>query len=71
MFKGVLVHHVPENSPAYKAGLRNRDLITEVNCSSVIDAEHALLAAQVWKDGRILLQVWNGKGLRHLVIYKS
>jgi S1-C subfamily serine protease len=69
--EGVVVHYVAENSPAYKAGLRSGDVITEVNCTSVLTADHAFAMADASKDPRILLQVWTEKGLRHLTIYKS
>jgi len=68
--QGILVHHVAENSPAHKAGLRRGDIITEVNCSPVRNADQALSLAEASRDARILLEVWTEKGFRHLTIQK-
>ena len=68
--QGIVVDHVAETSLAHKAGLRRGHIITEINCTSVLNVEHALMVAEAWKDGRILLEVWTEKGRRHLTIYK-
>ena len=68
---GVVVYDVPENSLAGKAGLRAGDIISEINCASVINANDALIAANSWKDDRILLEVWTEKGTRHLTIHRA
>jgi serine protease Do len=69
--KGVLVQSVDEDSAAYAAGLRENDVIVEINRKPVDSAEEAVALSHRIKDDKILLRVWSHGGSRYLVVDES
>lgn len=69
--KGVLVSQVAVDSPAYEAGLRQGDVITEINRQPVIDSERAVELAEKAEDDSILLRIWRQGARRYLVVDES
>ena len=68
--KGALVTAVDENSVAFEAGLREGDVIQEINRKPVKNAEEAIAASEKLKGGTTLLRVWSN-GASHFVAVKE
>jgi serine protease Do len=70
--QGALVSEVDENSNSAEAGLKQGDIILEINKQPVADANDAVRLCKDTKDVRILLKVWrrtNGyDGTRYLSV---
>jgi serine protease Do len=67
--KGALVTGMDESSAAYEAGLREGDVILEINRKPVISAQDAVeLTNKTEKKGSVLLRVWSRGGTRYLVV---
>ncbi|HUR45876.1 MAG TPA: DegQ family serine endoprotease [Candidatus Saccharimonadales bacterium] len=66
--KGALVTEVDPNSAAYEAGLREGDVIQEINRKPVAGAEDAVKLTEKVKDKRTLLRVWSKGGSRFMVV---
>ena len=66
--KGALVTDVGEDSAAAKAGLREGDVIIEINRESVADASTAAKLADETKGDQILLRVWSQGANRYIVV---
>jgi len=67
--KGAIVTGIDESSAAYDAGLREGDVILEMNRKPVKSAEEAVeLSAKVNDDRSLLLRVWSRGGTRYLVV---
>ena len=64
--KGALVTNVEENSPAYDAGLREGDVIQEINRKPVKSASEAVELSEKIKGEKILLRVWSNGGSRFI-----
>jgi serine protease Do len=69
--RGALVTQVEENSAAYAAGLREGDVILEINRKAVRNADEAVELSSNIKDKRILLRVWSRGASRYLVVDES
>jgi serine protease Do len=65
--KGALVTSVDENSAAFEAGLREGDIIQEINRKPVTNAEEAVELSGKIKSDKILLRVWS-KGGSHFIV---
>jgi len=65
---GAVVTQVDPNSAAYEAGLREGDVILEINRKPVKNAEDAVELTQNVKDKRTLLRVWNAGASRYVVV---
>jgi serine protease Do len=59
---------VKADSAAYAAGLRQRDVILEINRKPVKSAEDAVQLAENAKDKRTLVRVWSKGGSRYIVV---
>ena len=59
------------NSSAYEAGLRESDVILEINRKPVKSAEDAVKLTENPKDKRTLLRVWSKGGSRYVVVDES
>jgi serine protease Do len=66
--QGAIVTRVAPRSPAYKAGLREGDLITQVGNKSVSTAEDALNAISKKGSNPVRLSVSNAAGSRFVLI---
>jgi serine protease Do len=73
--QGALVTSVDQDSPAYEAGLRQGDVIEEINRSSVHNSEDAVKMTENMKEKVILLKVWtklgDRGGSRYIVVDES
>jgi serine protease Do len=65
---GAIVTRVEPNTPAYDAGLREGDVIMEINRKAVRNAEEAVQLTANAKDKRTLLRVWSKGGSRFVVV---
>jgi serine protease Do len=65
---GAIVTEVKADSAAYAAGLRQRDVILEINRKPVKSAEDAVQLAENAKDKRTLVRVWSKGGSRYIVV---
>jgi serine protease Do len=68
---GAIVAEVDENSAAYRDGLREGDVILEINRKPVSNADEAVSLSENSKDKVILLRVWSRGGTRYLVVDES
>ncbi len=69
--KGAVVVEVDPNSAAYDAGLRQGDVIQEINHKAVKDADDAVQATENQGGKRVLLRVWSNGGSHFLVVDES
>jgi len=65
---GAVVTQVDPNSPAYDAGLREGDVIVEINRKPVKSAGDAVQLTENVKDKHTLLRVWSKGGTRYVVV---
>jgi serine protease Do len=65
---GALVSQVAPDSPAYEAGLRPGDLITEINRKPIKNAEQAVAATAKPAGNQTLLQIWSHGNNRYVVV---
>ncbi len=66
--QGALVVKIDEDSTSYEAGLREGDVVLEINRKPVKDAGDAVALSDEAKDGRALLKVWSRGGTRYLAV---
>jgi len=66
--QGALVSEVLPDSSAYEAGLRQGDVITEINRKPVKNAEQAVAATAKPADHVTLLRVWSHGGSRYIAV---
>src|SRR5579884_1191728 len=69
--KGAVVTDVDQNSPAYEQGLRQGDVIEEINRSPVNSADDAVKLTEHPKDKVILLKIWSHGASHYLVVDES
>jgi serine protease Do len=66
--KGALVIDTDESSAAYEAGLREGDVILEMNRKPVASAEDAVELSAKNEKGSVLLRVFSRGGTRYIVV---
>lgn len=66
--KGAIVQQVDPDSAAFEAGLREGDVIMEINRQAVNDAEDAVTLTEKTKNKTTLLRVWSKGGTRYVVV---
>jgi len=67
--KGAIVTDIDESSAAFEAGLRQGDVILEINRKPVASADDAVqLSAMNDRKDSVLLRVWSRGGTRYLVV---
>jgi serine protease Do len=69
--KGVVVTEVQPDSPAAEAGLKQGDIIQEINRHPVKTAEEAVKLTENPKDKVTLLRVWSNGGSHYVVVDES
>jgi serine protease Do len=60
--KGVIVTDVDQGSNAADAGLRQNDIIVEINHQTVAGAQDAVKLCEQAKGKRILVKIWRREG---------
>ena len=68
---GALVTQVNEDSASYAAGIREGDVITEINHVAVKNAEQAVAECAKPGSKRTLVKVWSRGGSRYVVVDQS
>jgi serine protease Do len=66
--KGAIIISVEPDSPSYAAGLREGDVILEINRKPVEDAEDAVRLTQNPTSKKTLVKVWSRGGTRFIVV---
>jgi len=69
--RGAVVTDIDENSPAYDAGLRQGDVIQEINRKPIRNADDAVAATKGLGRQKILLRVYGSGGSHFLVVDES
>ena len=66
--KGVVITEVQPDSPAAEAGLKQGDVIEEINRHPVKNAEEAVKMTEHVKDKVTLLRIWSDGGSHYVVV---
>jgi serine protease Do len=69
--KGVVITEVQADSPAAEAGLKQGDVIQEINKHPVKTAEEAVKLTESPKDKVTLLRIWSNGGSHYVVVDES
>ena len=69
--KGVVITEVQPDSPAAEAGLKQGDVIQEINRHPVKTAEEAVRMTENAKDKVTLLRIWSNGGSHYVVVDES
>ena len=69
--KGAVISQLEEGSAAYEAGLREGDVITEINHESVKDAEQATSLCSHPATKVTLVKIWRNGGSHYVVVDES
>ena len=69
--KGVVITDVQAESPAAEAGLKQGDVIQEINRHPVKTAEEAVRMTEDTKDKVTLLRIWSNGGSHYVVVDES
>jgi serine protease Do len=69
--KGAMITEVDPDSASYEAGLRQGDVIQEINHQAVTSAEDAVKASQGKTKKSTLVRVWSKGGSRYVVVDES
>ena len=66
--QGAVITEVDPGSPAYEAGLREGDVITEINHQPISSAQDAVKGTQNPTTNETLVKVWSHGGSRYLTV---
>src|SRR6201995_560857 len=66
--QGAVISKVAPDSPAYEAGLRTGDVITELNHQPVKSAQDAVSDSENQASGKTLVKVWTKGGNHYLIV---
>ena len=66
--QGALVTDIDPDSASYEAGLREGDVILEINRKRVTDAEEAVDLSEQVEEETVLLRIWSRGGYRYVVV---
>ena len=69
--KGALITSIEPDSPSAKQGLREGDIIMELDRKSVSDAEEAVKLSEEIKGPKVLVLIWRNGRTRYLSIDES
>jgi serine protease Do len=69
--QGAVITQVAPNSPAYEAGLRTGDVITELNRQPVKNAQDAIKNTEKPTSSQTLVKVWTKGGSHYLTVDES
>ncbi|MCX6923438.1 MAG: PDZ domain-containing protein [Verrucomicrobia bacterium] len=69
--KGALITEVQPDSPAAEAGLKQGDIIQEINRHPVKTADEAVRLTENPKDKITLLRIWSNGGSHYVVVDES
>ena len=69
--KGALITEVQSDSPAAEAGLKQGDIIQEINRHPVKTADEAVRLTENTKDKVTLLRIWSNGGSHYVVVDES
>ena len=69
--KGVVITEVQPDSPAAEAGLKQGDVIQEINRHPVTTADEAIRLTENTKDKVTLLRIWSNGGSHYVVVDES
>jgi len=69
--KGAVITEVQPDSPAAEAGLKQGDIIQEINRHPVKTAEEAVRLTENTKDKVTLLRIWSNGGSHYVVVDES
>ena len=66
--KGALVTNVDPDSPSAKQGLREGDIILELDKKLVSNAEEAVKLSEDFEGAQVLLRVWTRGAKKYIVV---
>jgi len=69
--KGAIIQSIDPNSPSARQGLREGDVILELNRKPVHNAEEAVKLSEEIKGPKVMVLVWRAGGTRFIVIDES
>jgi serine protease Do len=69
--RGAVVVRIDPDSPSYEAGLREGDVIQEINRQPVRNADDAVRLSENVKNDAVLLKVWSRGGSHYVVVSQS
>jgi serine protease Do len=69
--QGAVVTEVSPDSAAYEAGLRNGDVITEINRQPVRNAQDAIAETNKPAGDQTLVKIWSKGGSHYLTVDES
>jgi serine protease Do len=69
--QGAVIEEVDPSSPAYEAGLRVGDLITEINHRPIKSAQEAVEATSAKANGETLVKVYRNGGSQYVAVHEG